>query len=283
MRSAPIRFEHVFGSSDISRYRAVELTRKRDSMLTALQTSSSMALEQVQSYESALSKTVRMLHDRSHRTSLQHQPCFAWNEYESPCWYFEWSGVLETAYQLQLEQGRKSAAEQDFVGAKAHLDAALATLKRRRKVVDKWLWKHPDAPLWTTQAYVKAQTKFAKALRAMTILRHCENVEEATSEQLYNAAMNIETLAHTAGSLVPDEATLELLEQGRVLRAWWKAHCLWDAGEHGAAIGLATAWKGVSVAKTSWYASPEWDAKLHDWRHDNDNIYYEKITTPTSI
>lgn len=279
--AAPLRFEHIFQSADIRRYSAVELTRKRDAFLAT------GTLEQAQSYESALSKAIRQMHDRSHRTSLAHQPCFSWTvegaTHDSPCWYYEWSGITHAMTGLHLAVAQEAFADKDYQRAKNVLEGLEKHLLRRKSILKRWMWQTPQTPLWCRSAFVGGQLHLVRAYRALAILHYCAGLEQATPDQLYSAACNAEKHAVHAAGLCPLVPALDLIEQSRVHRAWWRAQCLWEEGAHGAAIGLATAWSQLEVPASAWFLKPDWASALHDWHHDNNNVYYEKITTPTTI
>ena len=88
MKTTALRFEHI-RDADISRYKAVDMTRARDAFITAQKTDNTRAIEFINTYEALLSNAVNTMHDRAHRTALEYQPCFEWNKHVSPCWYFE--------------------------------------------------------------------------------------------------------------------------------------------------------------------------------------------------
>lgn len=286
MSTSAIRFEHIFRDADRERFHAVDLTRARQGILTALETEN---FERVKDtcigYENILSNCIATLHNRTHRTVLAHQPCFTWTfdgTSTSPCWYFEWLGVIRLRYEHMRAQATRLAAD-DFNAAKKMLDLTMTAAKLGRDVVAKWLWKSPKTPAWCHGTWWDAQLAETEAYRALSILQHCEGLEETRPEQLLNAASLAEEKATKAASTWPTEASLNAIEISRQRKGWWKAHVLWDTEKYGEAIGLLRAWKDTSTVTNVWNKPLEWDAVLHDWNRENSSVYYHKVTTPATI
>lgn len=286
MTTSSIRFEHVFRDADRDRFKAVEMTRARQAVLTALETKKfSRIIDTSTAYEKMLSHCITSLHDRSHRTALAHQPCFTWTfekKATSPCWYFELMGLLRLRYKHQRAEATRLASE-DLTASKKMLDLALGTTEKGCKTIRKWLWKAPNVPVWCQTAWWNAQKTETEAYRALAILQHCEGLEDTRPEQLLNAANMAEDKATEAASTWPSEASLSAIEMARVRKAWWKAHVLWDQGEYGNAIGLLSAWKSTKLANNIWNKPLEWNHVLHDWNRENNSVHYQKVTTPVSI
>lgn len=278
-----LRFEHIFRDSDRERYRAIEMTRARDALITALNTDSTHVIDASTSYEALLSSAIKAMHQRAHRTSLEHQPSFEWNGHVSPCWYYEWTSVMYARYHAQREQASALFEGQSYQDAKQMLVNALESVSRAKDILSTWVWQAPKQPSWCRQAWWDAQEEETKAMRAMSIYLHCENLEEATMQQLYGASSKAEEHATTAASIWPTSQSLAMIENARVKRAWCKAHLLWDEGQYGAAIGLAQAWSDISFESLAGVARPEWEHIIHDWSHENNTVHYQKISTPTSI
>jgi len=286
MATSSLRFEHVFRDADRDRFQAVEMTRARQSIETALETKEfSRIMDTTASYEKMMNTCIASLHDRSHRTALAHQPCFTWTfekTFTSPCWYFELMGVLRLRYDHQRAEATRLAQE-DLNTSKKTLDLALATAIKAQNIVDKWLWKAPDVPKWCQRVWWDAQKLETEAYRAMAILQHCEGLEETHPEQLLNAACMAEDKATEAASTWPTSTSLAAIEIARVRKAWWKAHVLWEQGEYGNAIGLLSTWKDVAYNKSVWNKPLEWNNVLHDWNRENNTVHYQKVTTLASI
>ena len=284
MKTTALRFEHIFRDADISRYKAVDMTRARDAFITAQKTDNTRAIEFINTYEALLSNAVNTMHDRAHRTALEYQPCFEWNNHVSPCWYFEWTSLLSLKYRLQRQSASALFEEQKYQEAKEKLVDALQTSKHAKEIIStKWLWRAPNVPTWCKMTWWDAQHAETNSMRAMSIYLHCEKLEGATMQQLYGAASKAEEYATEAACAWPTETSLSTIEHARVKKAWCKAHMLWEDEQYGAAIGLAKAWSKVTPNPLVGISPTEWTDIIHDWTHENNTVHYQKITTPTTI
>lgn len=285
--TTPLRYEHIFRDADVDRYNAVEMTRTRDAFRTAQDSDPQRAVDTSKTYETLLKHAILTMHQRSHRTSLEHQPSFEWTfdgkHHASACWYFEWMSILTARYRYQRSVADAHMTKKDFTNAKQSYTAASELISHAQEVLASWVWKSPQMPFWCQSAWWQAQEAEAHAFRALAILSHCEHIEDATTQQLYGAACKVEEYATSAACLWPTEASLRTIEVARVKRAWNKAHLLWEEGQYGAAIGLAKAWSNVKYERVDGVSEPTWDAIIHDWTHENNAVHYQKITTPTSI
>jgi hypothetical protein len=284
MKTTALRFEHIFRDADINRYKAVDMTRARDAFITAQKTDNSRAIECITTYEALLSTAVSKMHERTHRTTLEHQPSFEWNGHVSPCWYFEWTSLLSLKYHLLREQATYLFQEEKYQDAKTKLVDALQTSTRARDIIStKWLWRSPNMPTWCKVTWWDAQHAESNSMRAMSIYLHCEHIEDATMQQLYSAVSKAEEYATEAACAWPTEISLATIEHARVKKAWCKAHLLWEDEQYGAAIGLAKAWSKVTPNPLPGISPTEWDNIIHDWTHENNTVHYQKITTPATI
>ena len=284
---SPLRFEHIFRDADVNRYNAVVMTRTRDAFIASKDVGIEQGVQSSLAYEKVLKTTIQQLHERSHRTTLEHQPHFEWEfegtKYASPCWYFEWVSLVRARYELQRAQAQAHIAEESFSAAKKSYAVAVESATAANAILSKWLWRAPHVPLWCQRHWWDAQEAECNALRAMCILSHCEKLEDATPRQLYGAASKIEDYATEAATLWPTDTALRAIDYGRIHKAWWKSHLLWEDDQHGAAIGLATAWSSIPFTPLEGFHAPAWENIIHDWTHENNTVHYDKITTPTSI